>query len=77
MADIVEDLSKQTAIAHLKMLEQYATGEIKPKSKADPSVRYNAVLSYLVTGKCVPDAELKPVVEAVRSALDEQMAAAA
>lgn len=77
MAEIVEDLSKQTAIAHLKMLEQYATGEIKPKSKADPSVRYNAVLSYLVTGKCVPDIEMKPVVEAVCSVLDKQIKAAA
>lgn len=77
MADIVDDLSKQTAIAHLKMLEQIASGQSRAKNPQDVQNRYRAVLSYLVTGKCVPDQELKPLVESVKSALDEQMAAAA
>ncbi|HMV87940.1 MAG TPA: hypothetical protein PLD20_24450 [Blastocatellia bacterium] len=51
--------SRQTAIANLHMLKQYASGEAKPKKAEDPQQRYNRVLSFVVTGSCAPDQALE------------------
>lgn len=68
--------SRATAIANLHMLMQYATGEAKPKKADDPAVRYQKVLAYLMTGSCVVDDELKPVIQAIQQAFQQPQAAA-
>lgn len=47
--------SRQTTIAHLHMLKQYADREITPKKAGDVEYRYQRVLSFVVTGNCAPD----------------------
>ncbi len=60
--------SQETAIVNLHMLMQYATGETKPKKTDDPTVRYQKVLAFIMTGSCVVDDNLKPTIEAIQQA---------
>lgn len=69
--------SRATAIAHLHMLMQYASGQAKPKKASDPQLRYERVLAYLMTGACVVDAEVAPTIQAIDVALRQAQARAA
>lgn len=62
--------SRATAIAHLKMLEQYASGEVKPKA-GDVERRFRSVLTYLLTGQCVAEESMRPAIEKLSAALAE------
>ncbi len=60
--------SQQTAIAHLSMLAEYARGNLRHKPE-DIEKRFNSVLSFLVTGRCVAEETDRPVVDRVRETL--------
>lgn len=66
---LANDEARQTAIVHLHFLMQYSTGAATPQTLNDPARRYDAVLSFLMTGRCLPDAETRPLVKAIHSAL--------
>lgn len=67
----VNEESRSTAIANLHMLMQYATGESKPRKAEDPTVRYQRVLAYMMTGSCVIDSDLEPIIQAINLAVQQ------
>ena len=64
---------QQTAIAHAAMLREIAAGRYKPKKSDEIERRFNAVLTFLVTGQCVSDAETASLVTAINQAIRPEM----
>lgn len=63
-ASLAKDTQRQTAIAHLKRLQQLAGGQ-------EAGEHYSSVLSYLVTGRCESATDLDSLTGVINRALTD------
>lgn len=54
---------QQTCVANAAMLREIAAGRYKPKKADEVERRFNAVLTYVLTGRCEADDQTRRIVE--------------
>lgn len=60
---------QETAFAHAAMLREIATGRYKPKKPDECQRRFDALLRFILTGKCDVDEQTEAVIKRLNQEL--------